>query len=935
MHGPTKNMSKIEKKFMESEQKLQESEKRLLYAQSIAHLGFFDWNPITGELYWSDETYRIFGFNPQEFVPTYEKFRSLVHPEDHDFVQKHVEAAMREDIKYNIDFRFVRPTGEVGYVNAQGDVIRDAKGNTIRFVGTQIDITERKKTELKLKESEDKFRTAVKNSPDFIIFINREGTIFEVNRLVKGFTREMVIGQSIFNESFYETKDQCEYVQKAISDSMESGETIQYQHSQIAPDGSFASYENIVSPFRYDDEDRIISLQITIREITERKKAELKLKESEENLNRLNIILEQEVKDRTKELKESEEKFRNIAEQTLIGVAILQDDVLKYVNQQYSNIYRYSSEELKSWEPGEFMRLIHNDYKDIVREQARKKQLGLTNVNQRYIFRGIKKTGEAIWIENLSKTILYDGKPADLITILDITDRIKAEQKLRESELFFRSTLESTEDGILVVNDKGQVSHSNKKFAEMWHIPNEFIETMDDNKLLGYVLDQLKEPQAFLSKVQELYKSSKTDFDTLFFKDGRVFERYSSPLIRDNEVIGRVWSFNDITERKKAERKLKESEEKYRNLFANSPNAIALINLEGIIFDCNMANERIFGYKKEELIGKNLLETQLYPPETFLLLQERLEMMYTGGEVEPVEIEVFKKDGGLAWISPEVSIVKIGDESFIQFIGQDITEKKKREILIEKQNKKLKELNKLKTELMRRTSHELKTPLISIQGFADLLLDAHYDKLDKGIISIVEEIKQGCKRLKFLIDDILEASQLESEKIKLNTSLEDLSFLINFCAKELKILLKKRKQSLILNIHDKLETIFEKERIYEVLTNLLSNAMKYSPQKSDILVKSEIKDEFIIISIKDEGIGFTEEEKERIFTQFGKIEHYGQGLDIETEGTGLGLYITKRIIELHGGKVWLESEGKNKGSIFYFSLPIVKKLNNDSSDWQI
>ena len=125
--------------------------------------------------------------------------------------------------------------------------------------------------------------------------------------------------------------------------------------------------------------------------------------------------------------------------------------------------------------------------------------------------------------------------------------------------------------------------------------------------------------------------------------------------------------------------------------------------------------------------------------------------------------------------------------------------------------------------------------------------------------------------------------------------------------------------------------MFEKERIYEVLTNLLSNAMKYSPQKSEIVVESEIKDEFIIISIKDEGIGFTEEEKERIFTQFGKIERYGQGLDIETEGTGLGLYITKRIVELHGGKVWLESEGKDKGSTFYFSLPVVKKKHDKNT----
>jgi signal transduction histidine kinase len=117
-------------------------------------------------------------------------------------------------------------------------------------------------------------------------------------------------------------------------------------------------------------------------------------------------------------------------------------------------------------------------------------------------------------------------------------------------------------------------------------------------------------------------------------------------------------------------------------------------------------------------------------------------------------------------------------------------------------------------------------------------------------------------------------------------------------------------------------TDFEKEKIYEVLKNLLSNAIKYTPEYGEITIKSERTDNSYLISIEDTGIGFTEEEKEHVFTRFGKIERYGQGFDLGIDGTGLGLYISKKVIELHGGDIWMESKGRNKGSTFHFTIPI-------------
>ena len=132
-----------------------------------------------------------------------------------------------------------------------------------------------------------------------------------------------------------------------------------------------------------------------------------------------------------------------------------------------------------------------------------------------------------------------------------------------------------------------------------------------------------------------------------------------------------------------------------------------------------------------------------------------------------------------------------------------------------------------------------------------------------------------------------------------------------------------RNQTINLDIQEPLFIQIEKEEIHQVISNILSNAIKYTPPSGLIKIKAEMQNTDILISIKDNGMGFTEEEKGQIFKQFGKIERYGQGMDIISDGSGLGLYISKKIIELHSGKIWLESEGRNKGSTFYISLPLM------------
>ncbi len=243
---------------------------------------------------------------------------------------------------------------------------------------------------------------------------------------------------------------------------------------------------------------------------------------------------------------------------------------------------------------------------------------------------------------------------------------------------------------------------------------------------------------------------------------------------------------------------------------------------------------------------------------------------------------------------------------------------------LEKQNINLKEINKFKSDLLQRTSHELKTPLISIKGYSDLLLNLHLDKFDIDTISSLREINRGCEKLEEIVSILIESSKLKTHKIELNLQEEDLSFLIKLCVNKLRGLADSRNQSIYVDIYDKIIIKIEKEKIQDVILNLLTNAIKNTPPNGAIRIHSEIEDDFIIISIEDNGIGITKEEKEILFKQLGKIERYGQGWDLGIDGIGLGLFISKKYVELHDGSIWVESEGRNKGSTFLFSLPVIK-----------
>ena len=348
------------------------------------------------------------------------------------------------------------------------------------------------------------------------------------------------------------------------------------------------------------------------------------------------------------------------------------------------------------------------------------------------------------------------------------------------------------------------------------------------------------------------------------------------------------------------------------NLVENAADLIISTDLDDRILTWNRGAEVLFGYSKDEVIGKHL--AILLPPERFHELEEIRAKVQISGALRDIEVRSKRKDGVMIYLSLSVSPIRDLQGKIVGFlrIAKDITEKKRYE-------RRLKELDKMKSDFVSNVSHELRTPLTSIKGSVENMLDGLTGALNEKQIRYLVRIKSNTDRLSRLINDLLDLSRIESGRVEVRPTRLPLTALAEEVAEHLKPLATEKLIRIEVPSPDPSATAWaDRDKVTQVLVNLIGNAVKFTPQEGKVTVVLERNDnDYVQISVADTGPGILPEEANKIFSKFYQVANIAKQ---KPRGSGLGLAISKALVEMHGGKIWVESE-VGRGSTFYFTLP--------------
>jgi protein-histidine pros-kinase len=520
-------------------------------------------------------------------------------------------------------------------------------------------------------------------------------------------------------------------------------------------------------------------------------------------------------------------------------------------------------------------------------------------------------------------------------------------QRQAEESLYrFRTALDNSADGVFLIDrttmrfvDANTTACTSLGYTteELFSIGPQDIKPHYSREDLARVFDELIQGKVEVGFIETVHRR----------KDGSEFP--VEILFRSIKSGGRdmiIAIARDITERKKAERDIKEREERYRGLVETSSDAVVTVNEMLEVIQWNEAASRIFGYSRDEIMGRpvEILVPENYKQRHIESSRRFLETMKGKIIGKAIELEGLRKDGSLVPVELSLSVLEMAGSLLITGIIRDITERKRLEEQLKEYTEGLEQMvkertneleiakemaeaaNRAKSEFLANMSHELRTPLNAVIGFSDALLNGLYGPVDERHKGYLNDILKSGERLLSMVNDILYFSRIGAETVTVELTELSLRELVRASIMLFRSQAIKHSISMEADIPDDSDTVVADHRMLKhIMVDLLSNAVKFTPDGGSIRVtaqrvrKPEIRGgDFIEVTVEDTGIGIAKEDIHRIFQPFQQLE---PTITKKYAGAGMGLSLTKRLVELHGGSIRVESEF-GKGSRFVFVIPV-------------
>lgn len=766
--------------------------------------------------------------------------------------------------------------------------LRSPEGKMIGFLGTTRDTTDRKRIEEALRINEERFRLLTEATEEGVAIHDR-GVILDANNSfcrMFGYDLPEIIGKSAERLATPESW-------KVILQKIASGDDQPYEGIGVRKDGSTFNCSLVGKPFRYQGKTLRVS---TFRDITAQKKAE-------------------------ETLRESEEKFRGLAEESPNMIFINQMGRIVYVNKKCEEVMGYSKQEY--YDPNfDFTCLIAPEYRRKILKSYKKHKVG--KELEAYEYELLTKRGKQINAIISTKLITYGNKRAILGIVTDITETRKAESKIR----LLSTVVEQSTEGIGVCDFEGVLIYVNDAFA----VTHGFTPV----ELIGKPISIFHSPEQMPSVLEANRKLLLTgSFNGEIWhkkRDGSIFPTLMhNTALRDQsgKIIGMIGTLRDITDRKRIEEALKESESKFRSLSENIADSV-IIAVNGKNYWVNKATTEIFGYSKKEIVGKGIgfLAVPEEVPKLVQLHKERL-----AGKDVPIHYETIarRKDGKKIFIDVKARTIVFDNLKAVLLVIRDVTSRKQAEKQLQRYNesleqmvlertKRIHELEKQRIEdeklaatgrMAARIAHEINNPLAGIKNSFLLVKDAISEEHD--YFPYVERIEREIERIVRIVRQMFylyKPDQDAARKFSVQETVYDILTLLEPISKEYQVTLqtKFRGEPPVINAS---ENLFR-----QILFNIVVNAIEASPQRSTVEIATTIKKKSLIITVSDQGYGIPENLRSKIFEPFFSTKSH-----LSKTGLGLGLSVTKSLLEAVGGKIDYTSKPE-KGTIFRINLPI-------------